>query len=49
VRRAIVAAIVFLITFVVLAPIFRYATSEPGLWRPRFHDPAAGQLLQARR
>ena len=32
-RRAIVAAIVFLITFVVLAPIFNFATSEPGLWR----------------
>ena len=25
--------IVFLITFVVLAPIFNFATSEPGLWR----------------
>jgi branched-chain amino acid transport system permease protein len=33
VRRAIVAGIVFLITFVVLAPIFNFATSEPGLWR----------------
>jgi branched-chain amino acid transport system permease protein len=32
VRRAIVAAIVFLLTFVVLAPIFKFATSEPGLW-----------------
>jgi branched-chain amino acid transport system permease protein len=32
-RRSVTAVIIFLITFVVLAPIFNYATSEPGLWR----------------
>jgi branched-chain amino acid transport system permease protein len=32
-NRAVTAVIVGLITFVVLGPIFKFATSEPGLWR----------------
>jgi branched-chain amino acid transport system permease protein len=32
-NRAVSALIVALIAFVVLAPIFNFATSEPGLWR----------------
>lgn len=31
-RRAVSALIIAVIAFVVLAPIFRFATSEPGLW-----------------